>query len=244
MAFAAKEKPTTQFTSMTPFVCVAFAAGLVVSCIPSPDSQARHAGSSLALPKRFDATPAPVPNISSGLLSLFPDSRLRSYVNQALRSNPNLRASAARLEEAGFNTRKAYAPTLPSLTANVGSSRSRNPATSSTSDRYSASLDAQWELDVWGRIRAGVSASYSDQKAAAADHAAAKQSIAAQTMQAYFNLVLTEKLLGLSQRRLTSFNQTLKLVNRRFEAGTGNLGDVNLARTDVENTRAQVAQRK
>jgi len=63
-------------------------------------------------------------------------------------------------------------------------------------------------------------------------------------MQAYFDLVAAEKLLDLSSRRLASFQKTLSLVDRRFEAGTGSFGDVNLARTDVESTRAQVSDRK
>ena len=82
-----------------------------------PASKARDANNSLPLPKRFDATPAPVPSVANGLLTLFPDSQLRGYVNRALSTNPDLRASLARLEEAGFNTRKSYAGGLPSITA-------------------------------------------------------------------------------------------------------------------------------
>jgi len=214
-----------------------------------PGSKAGGANKNLSIPERYDSTQPPVPQVANGLLSLFPDSRMKSYVNRAMQSNPDLRASAARMEEAGFNTRKAYAATLPSLTGNVGASRSRSAGlggsnSAVTTNRYATSLDAQWELDVWGRIRAGVTAAAGDRAAASADYASAKQSIAAQTMQAYFSLVAAEKLLGLSNRRLSSFQKSLDLVNRRFEAGTGNLGDVELARTDVENTRAQVDQRK
>ena len=112
------------------------------------------------------------------------------------------------------------------------------------SENRTASLDAGWEVDVWGRIRAGVQAASRDQAAIAGDYEAARQSIAAQTMQAYFSLVTTEKLLGLSGRRLKSFEETEALVTRRFESGTGSLSDVSLARTDVENTRAEIEQRK
>ncbi|BDS05012.1 RND transporter [Oceaniferula spumae] len=221
----------------------------LAACVTMPGSKADNANKNLTIPKRYDATQPPVPQVANGLLSLFPDSRMSSYVSRAMNSNPDLRASAARLEEAGFNTRKAYAPLVPSLTANAGASRARSAgvgttATATTANRYATSLDAQWEIDVWGRIRAGVTAAAGDRAAAAADYASAKQSIAAQTMQAYFSLVAADKLLGLSNRRLNSFQKTLDLVNRRFEAGTGSLGDVELAKTDVENTRAQVDQRK
>jgi NodT family efflux transporter outer membrane factor (OMF) lipoprotein len=62
-------------------------------------------------------------------------------------------------------------------------------------------------------------------------------------MQAYFELIAAESLLDLSQRRLSSFQKTLQLVERRFESGTGDLGDLDLARTDVENTKSQLAGR-
>mgnify|MGYP000168002819 CR=1 FL=1 len=211
---------------------------LLPACVPALQSESSKEKNSLKIPHRFDATKPPVPEVATGLMSLFSDSRLNNYVNRALTGNPDLKASLARLEEAGFNTRKTYAATVPSLTANSSASRSN------VSGRYAVSLDSQWELDVWGRIKAGTNAARQSEQAFAADYAAMRQSVAAQTMQAYFSLVSSEKLLGLSQRRLKSFDDSLSLVNRRFEAGTGNLGDVDLARTDVENTKAQVEQRK
>ena len=226
-----------------PLVALLSISGGLVGCVSMPDAKHQQANHGLDVPKRYDATPPPVPEVASGLLSLFSDSQLNGYVKRALAYNPDLKVSAARLEEAGFNTRKAYAPLLPSFTANAGASRSRSGSTGK-SNAFNMSLDAQWEVDVWGRIRSGLSASASDQAAVRADYEAARQSIAAQTMQAYFDLVAAEKLLGLTKRRLNSFQQTLKLVNRRFENGTGNLGDVDLARTDVENTQAQIEQRR
>lgn len=207
-----------------------------------PDSMLEDVEDVVDVPRRFDASPPPVPEVASGLLSLFSDSELKRYVSEALRSNPDLQVSLARMEEAGFNTRKSYAPGL--LAVNGGGTLGRSRSNGRNTGVYSALLDAQWEVDVWGRLRSGVHGAKSDQAAIAADHEAARQSIAAQTMQAYFSLVASEKLLALSERRLKSFEKSVSLVNRRFEAGTGSLSDLDLSRTDVENTKAQVEQRK
>ncbi len=213
------------------------------SSIPlEPDSMVESADAVVDVPGSFDAGLAPVPEVASGLLSLFSDSDLKGYVREALRSNPDLQVSLARMEEAGFNTRKSYAPGM--LSVNGGGSLGRSRSNGRNTGIYSALLDVQWELDVWGRLRSGVNAVKSDQAAIAADHEAARQSIAAQTMQAYFSLVASERLLALSERRLKSFEKSVSLVNRRFEAGTGSLSDLDLSRTDVENTKAQVEQRK
>lgn len=219
--------------------------GLVSSCglIPDePEAKGLQAAKEVVIPTRFAQSSTPTPEVAKGLLSLFTDSQLKKYVNLALKNNPDLQVSLASLEEAGFDTRRAYAAGRPTLTASATYGRVRSGDTSS--EERTATLDAQWEVDVWGRIRAGVRAASKDQAALAADHEAARQSIAAQTMQAYFSLVSTDKLLGLSQRRLASFKETESLVNRRFESGTGDLSELSLARTDVENTRAEIEGRK
>ena len=71
--------------------------------------------------------------------------------------NPDLRSSLARLEEAGFNMRKARAPLYPSLDGAFSASRGDVPMRRESS-LFDAGLDTRWEVDVWGRIRAGLEA--------------------------------------------------------------------------------------
>ncbi|MFC7337731.1 efflux transporter outer membrane subunit [Haloferula chungangensis] len=217
-------------------------AAILASCA-APGPLAPGAASSLEIPARFDATPAPVPQVADSLLGLFNDSRMRRAVNQALSNNPDLKGSLARMEEAGFNTRKTASELYPALDGNASAGRSRLPSVGESSD-FRLSLDARWELDVWGRIRAGVTASTADQAAAAADYASARQSLAAQSMQSWFDLVAAEKRLALGNRRVTSFEDTNRLVARRFELGTASLADLELTRTDLENARADIEQLK
>lgn len=220
-------------------------------CVLKPGGGGESVAGGLDIPARFDASQAPVPEVASGLRDLFPSPSLRADIDRALQQNPDLKASAARLREAGFNTRQTRAGLFPSLTANAGASRAQSNSAgagfdvgSFIAERYTATLDARWELDVWGRVRAGVTAATRDLAAAAADDAAARQSIAAQVAQAHFALAGAEKLTDLAERRYRSFDSTLSLVDRRFEGGLSTLGDVELARTDVETARSQIAERK
>ncbi|MFC5051337.1 efflux transporter outer membrane subunit [Rubritalea spongiae] len=217
------------------------------SCVAAPSALSPNAKASLDIPSRYDASPPSVPQIAENLTTIFPDAKLKNYITKAIQNNPDLRSTAARLEEAGFNTRSAQAGLSPTVyaTGSGANSRSNTSGLAATeAEYYTAQLDARWELDVWGRIRAGISASTSDQAAAAADYASARQSIAAQTAQAYFELLRASSQLDLAQRRLSSFQQTYDLVNRRFEAGTTDLGALDLARTDIENTRSALAASK
>ena len=219
---------------------IVFPSLLLASCA-APGPFAPGAATSLEIPVRYDASPPPVPRVADSLLGLFDDTRLRSTVRLALANNPDLKGGLARMEEAGFNTRRVASELYPSLDGNAAAGRSRIPSQGESAS-YVLLLDARWELDVWGRVRAGVQASAADQAAAAADYESARQSLAAQTMQAWFALVSAEKRLALGYRRVASFENTRDLVSRRFELGTARLGDVELARTDLENGRADIRQ--
>ncbi len=234
----------------TAAVCL-FINLLLVSCPYLPASKADGRDDGLSLPGNYGSERAPVPELVKSLGSIFNDSSLKKQMSLSQSRNPDLEAAAARLEEAGFNTRNARAGLFPSLTGNAGGNRIQTNSAgagfnfgSIITERYNASLDAQWEVDVWGKIRAGVSAAEANRDAAAADYEAAKQSIAAQTAQAYFDLVAATQLRNLAARQLESFQNTLDLVNRRFELGTADLGELSLAKTDVENAKASINGRK
>ena len=204
--------------------------------VPAP-TRVNDAG----LPTSFEGPAPEAPEIASSLKTLFSAPELNRQIDRALRRNPDLRTAALRLEEAGFNTRRSKATLLPSLTANTSRSRSN---TDFQEEVFTGTLDARWEVDLWGRLRAGVNAASLNETALSYDLRSAHQSIAAQTAQAWFNLVSETQLLRLTERSLKNFENTLSLVETRFEAGLVNLGDLDLARTDVETTRAQLAARR
>lgn len=190
-----------------------------------------------SLASRYAEGNQPEVDIKDSLLDLFASKALGDIVERALSNNPDLLRSRARLEELGFSLTKTRASLLPSITA--GGSRS-DAMVSDPTTAYDASLDARWEIDVWGRLRSGVRAAAADQSAALADYESARQSLAAQVIQAWFQLVAADKSLALDERRVTSFDSTGKLVQRRFELGQATLGQLKLAKTDLESARADI----
>ena len=224
---------------------------LLVSCPSLPVSKAGGRDAGLGIPSDYNGGRAPVPELVDSLGGVFDDAGLDRQLALAQRHNPDLAEAAARLEEAGFNTRNARGGIYPSLDFGAGATRSQSNSAgagfnfgSVIRDRQSASLDAQWEVDVWGRIRAGAAAAGANEEAVAADYEAARQSIAAQTAQAWFDLVAATKLMGLAEDRRDSFQSTYDLINRRFGLGTADLGDLSLAKTDIGNAEAEINARK
>lgn len=215
---------------------ILFPVVLLVQCAPAPDGLSKRAGSALPLPARYDGTGYPEPEIATSLLNLFDNSELNALTQRALQQNPEVALSASRLAEAGFNLEKSRSSLFPALTGNARLGRSKSQQGAFNAIDYG--LDASWELDVWDRVQNTNRAAFLDQAAATADLKSVRQSIAAQTMQAWFDLVGSNKLLDLAKRREESLDATRKLVERRFEAGTASLADLELTRADLENARA------
>jgi NodT family efflux transporter outer membrane factor (OMF) lipoprotein len=239
------------FMSINWISFVSIPACLLLSACPYLPSPKSVEGMGLAIPADYNGGRDPVPELADSLSGLFDDGGLRQQIALSQSGNPDIAAAAARLEEAGFQTRSARAGFFPAVDFNAGGSRSQfNSAGagfnfgSVIAERYSASLDAQWEVDVWGRVRAGVVAADSNRDAVEADFAAARQSIAAQAAQGYFDLVAATRQRDLAAERLESFRGTYDLVNRRFGLGTADLGELELARTDMENAQAAIHARQ
>ncbi len=216
-------------------------AFIISGCVTKPDALAPASQQSITAGK-FDAKQPPTPELVDSLSKVFRDSTLDSIVQQAVKNNPDLRTSLARLDESSFNMTKANAPLLPSLSANVGGARQDMGL--GTNNQFNATLDASWEVDIWGKIRSGSRASAADYYSTAASYEAAKQSIAAQTMQAWFDLASAEQSVDLATRRYQSFQTTEKLVDNRFVHGTGGLADVDLAKTETLSSKSSLESQR
>lgn len=185
----------------------------------------------------------------------FEDARLDTVVAHALARNHDLAAAAAAFEAARAQARIAGAPTWPSVSVGGTASRQKRSLigfapsvpgapTSSTTTVYSTSADASWELDLWGRIRAGTSAALADAEAAAAAHAAARLSLSAQTVKAWFAAVEAAEQVTLAEETVSSYEVTAEHVRRRYDSGVATALDLRLAEADLATSRATLSVRR
>lgn len=198
-------------------------------------------------PKRVNyeasASATPALDIRSSLLQLFDDAELRKVVDQTLKNNPDLNRTRTRFEELGYNLAKTRGRLFPTINGVFTTSRSKSPPAPPTGF-HQLGLDANWEVDVWGKLRSGVSAAAADLHGAEGDYEAIRQSLSAQTMQGWFSLVRATKIADLDRRRAESFQLTFDLVDRRFELGLASLGELKLAETDLKNAQADIESSK
>ena len=205
---------------------------LLGGCAGLPDKQADKIEEALTTPSSYQTETLPQLQVVATLLELFDDPALTQLTEQALANNPDLLRTYAQMEEAGFNFQKTRGRLLPSLSGNGSASRSGSEQAASR-NQYTASLDARWEVDLWGELRSQSRASAADLAVAEARYESSRQSLAAQTMQAWFNLIAAEKRLALAEKERDSFTSTLNLVERRYQNGTATSTDLALAQTDA-----------
>ena len=171
------------------------------------------------------------------------DPTLTRLVENAMASSPDLRTAQARLREARARRALAGAQALPTLTASAdaGASKSSGKAgTGTSSDHYSAGFDASWEADLFGGIRRGEEAAQADLEASAADLDAARVSLAAEVALNYVELRAAQARLEIARANLASQSETLQLTDWRAQAGLATSLEVEQARANVEQTRAQI----
>lgn len=185
----------------------------------------------------------------------FGDPVLDDIVASTLQRNYDLRAAAARLDQALADSRIAGADLQPRLQVGLnGSQRKQNfigfpipgaedRVLSSVFTNYGVSLDLTWEVDLWGRLQAGARAALADLQSRAADLRAAQLSLAGQTTKAWFAIAEAQQQLRLAEATVASFRASSEQVRERFEQGLRPALDVRLALSNLASAEALREQR-
>lgn len=174
---------------------------------------------------------------------VFEDPPLSGLVEQALRGNLDLTSAQARLREARARRTVATAGRFPEVGASVTARRTGASETlggGNTRNAFAADFDASWELDVFGGVRRSVEAAEADVQASEANLQGARVSLAAEVALNYVDLRAYQLRLAIARDNLASQAETLQLTDWRAQAGLVSRQDVEQARTNLEQTRAQI----
>ena len=181
---------------------------------------------------------------------------LAGYIDEALSSNASLQQSLITLRKAQVAIDSAKADRNLNVDASFSASKSEttnssastssytNSSTSSNSSSpsYSASMNVSWELDLWQKISDGISAANLDAASARASYLSARDSLVANVVRSYIDVLTQQQLLNIEQSRLTVLENNEAVILKRYSTGLGSLDDLDTARTSSANTRATIAQ--
>jgi len=171
------------------------------------------------------------------------DPMLFELVDEALGASLDLRRAKARLREARARRAVAGTERFPSVSASGTASRNRSSeetGSGDTRDLFNAGFDASWELDVFGGLRRGAGAAGADLESSAAGLDDARVSLVAEVATNYVEVRSFQIRLGIARDNLASQSETLQLTDWRAQAGLVGSQDVEQARSNREQTRAEI----
>jgi NodT family efflux transporter outer membrane factor (OMF) lipoprotein len=174
---------------------------------------------------------------------LFSDSELDRLEEQVALANQSLKAAEANFRAARGSVavnRSYLAPTI-AVGPSIGAVRTSvnqpyfNQSRANGGDgSFNLPVDINYEIDLWGRIRRGVTEARALAQATAADLATARLSLQAELALDYFNLRATDAQLQLLDDTVKAYQEALKLTQDRYDEGITPLSDVSQARTQLE----------
>lgn len=220
---------------LSAFIC-GFTAFLLTGCAIGPNYSRPEVETPAAYKEAGDwIVAAPADAVPKGnWWEVFNDPVLNALEEQVSVSNQTLKAAEARYRQATAAVQAARAGFFPTIGAGADATRSR-----AAGNRYSISLDAHWEIDLWGRIRRLVEAAGAEEQASAADLEAARLSLQAELATNYFTLRVTDVARGLLQDTVKAVQTNYDLTQNRYRAGIVAKVDVVQAETQLLGTQAQ-----
>jgi outer membrane protein, multidrug efflux system len=175
----------------------------------------------------------------------FDDPVLDQLENAAIDANRDVRSALARFDQARAvfdeDRRRRYPTVTTGALVDV-----REQAQPGFSDEplrintYRAGLDASWELDLFGRVRAAVAAASANAQSFEAALSSVRVSVAADVALNYFELRGIQQQLSVLDRSLANQRETLRLTEARRDAGIGEEQDVASASARVAAIEAEV----
>lgn len=220
-------------------LCAVLALVLVGCAVTEPRTQVH-----IALPPAYTEGPAATKETRELTMAWwlgFGSPQLTSLIEEALTGSSDVRIAAERITQAELALRVAGASLLPSVGVGVGQSfsRSDSPGSDASTRRgTSVSVAMSYEIDLWGRLAAGIQAQQQAVAVSRFDAETVRLTLTTSVAATYFQLLATRARLDIARDNLATAERVLKVVDARFRNGVATPLDVSQQTTTVLNQRA------
>jgi multidrug efflux system outer membrane protein len=175
---------------------------------------------------------------------VFQDEQLKELVKTALQQNYDVRIAATRILQAQAQLGITRADQFPTVAGGATGANLRNPQTKflrayeTSATQVSGSL--AWDLDFWGKYRRATEAARADLAASEWARREVITALIANLAGAYFQLRALDLQLEISQRTLTSRQDSLRLTRLLADGGSTSMLDVRQAEQLVFTAASEV----
>ena len=241
-------KASRRGLALVPWSC----AALISGCMVGPDYHLPESAVINSSAARQDFVSSADPALSGAAVPeswwhLYEDRRLDGWVEEALKSNTDLRKADANLERSRAALREARTLRQPSVGvtggvqyAQLAGEQYLLPVTLPRDKYYDTGLTVSYDLDLFGGIRRGIEAARADDEAVEAARNLVRVNVAAETIRAYADACGAGLQLEAAVRSLTFQQQSLDLTERLFQGGRTIDLDVTRARQLVDQQRGLI----
>ena len=198
----------------------------------------------------------------------FQSPQLNSLIERAIAGNLSLQQTVLRIAGAREQINQAGGAFLPAVNGSVKATRQQlglegelkshdvygqldnvDPqiagalgALTQPVNLYQGSFDAQWELDLWGKVRRQVEGAQAQQQQAIEQRNDALVSLEAEVARAWLQLRGAQSVISTLQTQIETAQQTFALTDNRQRSGLSPQMDVENARAQVGSLEAQLPQ--
>nr|WP_314492023.1 efflux transporter outer membrane subunit [uncultured Chryseobacterium sp.] len=179
----------------------------------------------------------------------FTDPTLLTLIESGVKNNNDLKVSIKQIESAALSYNRAKWGNVPNVNLNIATASISRPSDNSLNgaftpqitgksfiEDYNSNLSISWEADIWGKIRgrkeSALAAYLQTQEAARA----VQTQLVAQIAQGYYNLLMLDTQLDITEQNLKLVNNTLRMITKQQELGI----TTSLSVQQQENTRDQM----
>ena len=213
----------------------------VAGCAMGPDYQRPQT----TLPEAFEqATDSGTSIANLNWWELFGDEQLNALVRLALEQNRDMAIAVSRIEEAraalGFVRSDQYPQFEVAAGANRGNSIPGTSVILPVSNNFVLAGNLSFELDLWGKLRRSTEAARADLLATVEASNSVMITLIADVASAYLLLLDVDTRVAIAERTLNTRNESLGIIQARFDRGTVALIDVNQAQIEKYDAEAQL----
>ena len=195
-----------------------------------------------AIPSALEGAPNPVRWWAG-----FNDPILNDLLSRAARDNLSLQRAAIRIYQARSQLGVADASLLPTVGLSGAAARSDQPTAltqflnvSSLSTSQNLVVQANWEIDFWGKYRRGIESTVASLFSTTAAYYAADVSLAADVANTYITIRNYQSLIRVARTNLALQAESLRIASSRFKNGATSLLDLSQAQSQYEQTKSDV----